>query len=295
MSIITVSFTKIKRIIGKIKEELSECIKIAKRFGFGYGLGYFFYKCVYYRIHIELGRRQYYEFVCRWLKRNYYDVYDCALVKDKSSDIIEENVIWVMWWQGEASMPASIYTTIHSLRENNSDKKIIIITRENYFRYITIPEKMLKKVDNAEMKVCYLADYIRFKLLSLYGGVWVDASVLHTAPIDATFFDSYFYTIRHGKDIPICLGKWSIFAIAGQRGNNLFIKMSNLLEHYWDNEKCAITYFLTDCFLRVCYENDDEIKEMIDKVPVNNTDVFSYTQDVMNTSASTYMYKTKWR
>ena len=295
MSIITVSFTKIKKITGKIKEELDECKKITSRFGFVFGFGYFLFKCVYYRIHIELGRRQYYEYVCGWLKRNYYDVYDCSLVNGKPSATIEEKVIWVMWWQGETSMPASILTTVHSLRKYNSDKKIIIITRDNYFQYITVPEKIINKVDNAEMKVCYLADYIRFKLLSLYGGMWVDASVLHTAPIDAAFFNSIFYTIRHGKDIPICLGKWSIFAIAGQRGNVLFIKMSNLLEHYWDNEKCAITYFLTDCFLKVCYENDDEIKEMIDNVPYNNTDVFSYSKGVMNTSSSTCMYKTKWR
>lgn len=52
--------------------------------------------------------------------------------------------IWTLWWQGVDKMPPIVKATYESIK-NASDKEVVLITKDNVYEYIEIPEYIKKK------------------------------------------------------------------------------------------------------------------------------------------------------
>ena len=55
-------------------------------------------------------------------------------------------LIWTSWWQGYDNMPDIIRKCHDSLLRNCNGHKVILITKDNYADYVTIPDKIVKKM-----------------------------------------------------------------------------------------------------------------------------------------------------
>ena len=80
-----------------------------------------------------------------------------------------------------------------------------------------------------------------------------------------------FYSIKNqewGYFISKC--RWSLYFLAGQKNNILFVKLKKLLFDYWFEEERIVDYFLVDYFIDFLYNSDDKIKLLIDNVPFSN-------------------------
>lgn len=176
--------------------------------------------------------------------------------------------IWTLWWQGVDKMPPIVKATYESIK-NASDKEVVLITKDNDYEYIEIPEYIKKR----NMCFAHLSDYIRVSLLSKYGGLWIDSTVYCIGKIPSEIFEASFFTIKatakSHKYIP--KGKWNMQILGSNETNcPIFVFMKHYLEEYWKKFDKALDYLFFDYGMELQYEDNLESKSLIDIVPYTN-------------------------
>ena len=58
--------------------------------------------------------------------------------------------IWVCWWQGENAMPPIVQSCFQSLCSHAGNHLVHLITQENISKYVTIPDYILRKVQEGK-------------------------------------------------------------------------------------------------------------------------------------------------
>lgn len=79
-------------------------------------------------------------------------------------------IIW-MYWE-EDMIPFFIRKTICNIRRLHPDHQVFVLSKNNLALFL--PELIFKR----EMPVANKSDLIRLELLHLYGGIWMDCSIL---------------------------------------------------------------------------------------------------------------------
>lgn len=163
--------------------------------------------------------------------------------------------IWVFWYQGYKHMPDLIYSCLKSIINCSNGHKVILLTKFNLDKYAILPGYIYIKLHNGEITYTEFSDILRFNILKLYGGLWIDSTVycIHNLPND---FFSKFYTSKRGyiqNHNNVSLGKWTSFLIGGNSYYPLFVFMDIFLKLYWKYNNSLIDYFLTDYALNYAY------------------------------------------
>jgi hypothetical protein len=147
------------------------------------------------------------------------------------------------------------------------DKKIIVITADNFSNYVSFPEYILKKWHSGIITNTHFSDLLRLELLLSYGGIWIDATVLCTDNnFPKTMFsgDLFLYqTLKPGSDgqcMPI--SSWLIYA---RSNNKLLYSTRALLYEYWIKNNTMIEYFLLHSFFYIACERYPEEWERVPK------------------------------
>lgn len=102
--------------------------------------------------------------------------------------------IWVCWWQGEAQMPDICKQCLCSVRHNAAAHPVIVIDLDNYAQYVDMPQAVVDKHKSGLIDYTHFADILRCMLLARHGGIWIDATVFVTRPLDS-FIASHRRTI----------------------------------------------------------------------------------------------------
>lgn len=180
--------------------------------------------------------------------------------------------IWLFWWQGVDSMPSIVKSCVNSVKKHSNGKKVVLITKDNFFDYTNISSNILKKFDDGAITLTHLSDILRFNLLYNYGGLWIDATVYCTGEIgDSYFGDLYTSGGYYGTDPKFVDGKWTGFLIGGNSKNELFRFMNDFFESYWENNDHLIQYFLIDYGLEYAYKNNiGGFMDYVDNKALNN-------------------------
>lgn len=147
-----------------------------------------------------------------------------------------------------------------------------MLDRNNYKDYITLPYGVEEKLVSNNNLAC-LADVIRFNLLSRYGGIWLDATMYVSQPIES--WNLPLYSIRHAKGNPRYVldgWRWSAFIFACAPGAILPSFVYDAFICYFSKHDILIDYFLVDYFISLLYLNNKEVHEEIDSLPADNTD-----------------------
>ena len=205
---------------------------------------------------------------------------------------VKEYYIWTLWWQGYNQMPDIIKATINSIKQA-TDKKVIIIDKNNISKYIQVPDYIEIKMKNGKIGLPHFSDYIRVALLSKYGGLWIDSTILCVQPIPQYIFKEEFFTIKAdpitNKYIP--RGKWNM-QILGSCNTNcpIFVFMKKYLELYWQKYDKAINYLFFDYGMQMQYANNSISKALIDNVKKSNPRMHQL-RDVINQPFN----KTLWK
>lgn len=181
--------------------------------------------------------------------------------------------IWVFWWQGMEYAPEMVQRCVASIKRNSGSHPVHIITQRNYTQYVSLPAAILEKVGNS-ISLTHFSDILRMNLLADHGGYWLDATIFVTRSLPERTFDTPVYTGRNpGSDNRnISAWRWTGYAIAGWKGNSLFVLAKELFNTYWEHETRLIDYFLIDHVIAMIYEAIPEVRSQIDGIPVNNTD-----------------------
>lgn len=185
--------------------------------------------------------------------------------------------IYTFWWQGFDEAPEIIKACHNSLCKHYdcNRQELIVLDKNNVFDYVNLPDFILKKFEAGIISITHLSDIIRFSLLKLTGGIWVDASMYFTKDINPNLFERNLFSMKNKSskrgDITSI---WEVFFIGGEKNHPLFCFLEDALLSYWKNEDDIITYLLTEHFIYILYENNKKIADEL-----NNCDSFYYATD----------------
>ena len=215
--------------------------------------------------------------------------------------------IWTCWWTGAETAPIIVKKCLQSIEKNAGDHPVVLITEENYSKYIDIPEYILQKQAENKIGLAHFADYLRVSLLNRYGGVWLDATIFCPYPIPDLFFSNPFFTCRspYTKSRYLSHFEWVTFCLGGWKNNCVYGFLQKAFELYWDKCDYAIDYLLFDDLIYLAKENIPSINRMISDVPLN-TPRRDNLQAAMNAALpaeefwnivqpDTEIYKLSWR
>lgn len=185
---------------------------------------------------------------------------------------VEDNNIWVCWWQGKKSMPEMVKKCFNSIIRYSNGHPVKLITFDNYKDYVQVDYRIVDKLKNGTFKLAHFADLVRLKLLEQYGGLWLDSTILLTANINEDFFQKFFSVkIRPVDNDSVSEYRWCSFVLGGGKNiRYIYSQLSCMLERYMLENDLFIDYLLIDYFLNILYRQDKSVKETIDTMPFTN-------------------------
>ncbi len=236
-----------------------------------------------------------------WLKKNNYDLLFNHISETKTSSEYQ-NCIWQLWLQGLGNCPEIVKICMDSVKKYANGRHIIILTKDNINDYINLPDFIWDKYNKGMISHAHFSDIIRVYLLAKYGGTWIDATVLLTAPIPKVIDDSDFFVFKDvgwwqtdetapsftsNKISKHLLQKFaSFFPDTRQFPNisNWFIhskpntyainSIKSFLMTYWEKENKSINYFIFHLFLIFADKYDVRFHDIFMSMPqISNRDV----------------------
>ena len=171
----------------------------------------------------------------------------------------ESNKVWVCWFQGLENAPELVNRCYKSLKDNLTDREIILITSENMSNYVKFPKFILEKWEKGYITHTHMTDLMRLELLINYGGLWLDATVLCTGKAPTYFFDSdlfFFQCLKPGRDgHGNFISSWLLNA---KTNNRVLMATRELCYEYWKNNDSMWDYFLFHDFMSIVLEKYKE-------------------------------------
>ncbi len=188
--------------------------------------------------------------------------------------------VWVCWWQGEAEMPELIRLCIRSIKERLEEETMAfrLVTLENCMRYVSFTGSVIQKFNEGKISYTHLSDLLRAELLYRYGGMWIDATYVLTAPFPKDIFAFPIYTLRFQTPVwsaDITKGRWSGNFWYAPKGKKLFQFLMESLWYYWEVEDELIDYYLIDYVIAAAFEEFPEVKAELEQCPFCKADVFA--------------------
>lgn len=195
------------------------------------------------------------------------DDYDCGVIdkyeiKPKKTIPNSEKIIWQYWGQGTSSgvVPEFIQLCFDSVDKFRGEYQVIRLCDDSLSEYIDLPDNILRKYASGIMSATHFTDLIRVALLSAYGGLWLDATILLTSSLTRQLDDyswfmyqrdnnqedkklwrrTYAYYFGWHKEFRVRMLSSVIYA---RKGTTIMRDWANLLIYYWKTQDCIIDYF----------------------------------------------------
>ena len=132
----------------------------------------------------------------------------------------------------------------------------------------------------------------------------MDSTLLMTGDMNIT--GSKFFSIKGEKldDAYVSDYLWTGYCLGGCVHNPLFDSLKDLLFAYWSDHDRLIDYFILDYFIRLVYDFNPAVKQVIDSNPANNPDVAFLQQhfddkfcedDFRKVCKTTALHKLSWK
>ena len=181
-------------------------------------------------------------------------------------------IIWVCWLQGLEIAPEIVKKCVDSVKRNMPKYEVRVLTAENIFEYVTLPEHIVHKYQKGTITFTHFSDILRTALLVQHGGIWFDATVLLTDELPAQMTNAPLFFLQKSKlqIIPHMGSSWMLVA---QKGNAVLRRLLELLSEYWKKENKLRDYYLFHLFFYLVLEHNEEGKKALHAIPyVPNVD-----------------------
>ena len=260
-----------------------------------------------FRLHvmtrIHKGNRYRQNLIMSYLSKKY-----SGLVQPSGSDdfmpLGENFPVWVCWLQVESQMPPVVRKCYSEMKKYWGEERVKLITESNYQDYVAVPLRNRDLFEKRRMPAAHFSDIIRFGILANHGGLWLDATLLMTSPLNIS--DMPFFTIKGTPmdEAYVSDYQWAGYCMGGAAHSPLFTNLTNLLNAYWHDHDRLIDYFLMDYLIRIIYTSCTGAKHLIDNVPSNNPDVAFLQQhfedkfceeDFIRVCKTTDLHKLSWK
>ncbi len=244
--------------------------------------------------------------ILSYLEQKYVDlITKYKHVKSKEENLQPNCPIWVCWYQGEANMPPIVKACYASIKKHAAEHSVYLITLENISDFVTIPDFIIEKVKRKQISLTHYSDIIRNKLLSVHGGIWLDATIYLTDTLKG--WNLPFYSLKQDKQTDLFFVsqyRWAGYCMGGVKGNIINSFVSDFFEEYHKRHSGLIDYFLIDYIIAVGYRNIPSIRELIDRIPFSNPHIFfldnnyntNYNEQIFQKiKEDTNIFKLSWK
>ncbi len=194
---------------------------------------------------------------CRQLIDEYLSHPQDFCIRPKN-DIGTDKLIWQYWAQGYDQVPEVVRQCLASVDRWAGDYKIIRLSDANLSEFLDIPDFVMKK--RSTYSLAHFADLLRLMLLKVYGGIWLDATVMLSGHIpteytrqDLFYFrrdpkephfkywrNTYAYYFGWAKGFRVNMLNSILFAKAG---NQEIAELCNILLFWWKRHDGVPDYF----------------------------------------------------
>ncbi|MCL2414036.1 MAG: capsular polysaccharide synthesis protein [Bacteroidales bacterium] len=121
----------------------------------------------------------------------------------KKPELVGKKIIWQYWQQGlDENLPKLVKVCFASVEKYRGEYEVIILSKETLNDYIEMPDFVWEKFDSGGFTFPKVSNLVRLHLLSAYGGVWLDAALYMTAPIDKRFLKMDFFALQRSEIPP---------------------------------------------------------------------------------------------
>lgn len=194
----------------------------------------------------------------KWLVERVSDQLLSEIKPQKSLDNTQK--VWQYWAQGfdSSNMPDLVKVCLNSVEKHTSGYTLIRLSDENLNEYLEIPEWLKNKM--SIMSKAHFSDLLRCVILSLYGGVWLDAAIFMTGSIPQYIVKDGFFMYRRDElekhkfywenTFAFYFGYSSEFSVRSligimyaQKRNTVITDFATMLLTFWKNYDCPPDYF----------------------------------------------------
>ena len=168
------------------------------------------------------------------------------------------DIVWICWLQGMENAPNLVQKCWQSVKENLTDREVILVTSENMDQYVQFPDYIIEKWRAGVISHTHLTDLLRLELLIRYGGMWMDATVFCSEKaenIPDYFFKSELFmyqSLKPGRDGHSHIN--SSWLISAKTNNRILMAVRCLCYEYWKTHDHMINYFLLHEFMAMVAE-----------------------------------------
>ena len=213
--------------------------------------------------------------------------------KPKVNNPAFKNKIWVCWWQGIDNAPEIVKACIKAVQKCVPENTVIIITEDNYKKYIEVPEWIEKKRRKGDISKTHFSDILRMMLLSEHGGMWLDSTTFCLNNDITKYMKLPIWSIKRPDyaHLSVARGGFANYALACDYDHRwVFAIIRDYLLHYWMNNSILIDYLFLDYIIVLVQEKDDRIKQLFSDIEPNNPN-----NDMLLNSLKDIYNKKKWQ
>ncbi len=229
-------------------------------------------------------------------------------------------VIWQYWGTGwnEDALPDIVRLCRKSVERYKGEYEVILLDDDNLEEYISFPEFIYEKKKNGKINLTFFSDILRLALLNVYGGVWLDATILLTAPLLEEYSDMGYFVFQrdsHVKDrkywekLNNDYFSWDKrhsvnmlnSIIFSQKGDKVIETLLNLLLLFWERRDRIPHYFLFQIMYEVlmvkymaadrCRVEDDTLPHILFSMWNDNFDEAEYNKIIKQINMHKLTYK----
>lgn len=186
-------------------------------------------------------------------------------------------------------MPDVVAFCFQSVELYKGDAELIRLTDATVRDYVELPNYVWEKYQDKTFSPAFFSDYLRLALLTRYGGVWLDATILLSAPLPERYCELPWFAYQRDpqeknklywmqaapgyfgwtKDFKVKLLSSIIFA---QPRQPILLACLALLDNYWREECTLRHYFLFHIYYQLLSEHKDyqhEVPEVESDCPAH--------------------------
>lgn len=220
-------------------------------------------------------------------------------------------VIWQFWWQGFDLAPPIVRLCVESVRQNFAGWHVVRLSRENLFDYVDIDPRIVRLMNEGRISLTHFSDFVRFRLLELHGGLWLDPTLLFLGGGTLPASDRGLISRRGSADAAHSnpsLQRWSAYYLGQTSDSNLSELWGHLyrsLVDHWLAVNHILDYHLIDYYISLAYDLDiDGARAAFDSLPFSEPQIHDLSTLTRpgslpglqtRLSADTWCFKMNWR
>lgn len=189
-------------------------------------------------------------------------------------------IVWVMWMQGLEDAPEIVKLCVNSIKNNSGYSDVRVLTDSNIETFVDIPVSISEGVNDGRISRALYSDYIRFKVLSQYGGVWLDSTCYCSGPLpkdteqlewtSAKGIEDFEYNGFPSKQFPY-IDQWVSYYLSSTKGSLFSKVVCDSLEYYINAGFPLIDYFVVFYIAKIVRERIPQVKIEFGEIKDNNT------------------------